>query len=61
MRKEEERINMKKLFEIADQYVRESDWKDLAMIKSYMKRNFQVCEAVTNYLRNEHGLGGGRY
>jgi len=24
---------MKKLFECADQYVRESDWKDLALVK----------------------------
>lgn len=24
---------MKKLFNIADQYIKESDWKDLAMIK----------------------------
>lgn len=24
---------MKKLFEIADQYIQESDWKDLALIK----------------------------
>ena len=26
-------IDMKKLFEIADRYVQESDWKDLALIK----------------------------
>ena len=26
-------IDVKKLFEIADRYVQESDWKDLALIK----------------------------